>query len=113
MAHDEQLAERFRKALGKKAGVSEKKMMGGLCFLLNGNMVGGADRTKQGLGRFLFRLGKDNEAEALSRPGAYIMEQGGKRMGGFVFVNEDDCSDKDLRGWIDLTLGFVGKLPPK
>ena len=87
--------------------------MGGLCFMLNGYMIGGADRTKEGLGRFLFRLGKDNEAGAQARPGAYIMEQGGRRMGGFVFVNEDDCSNKQLHGWIDLTLSFVGTLPPK
>lgn len=113
MAYDEQLASRYRGVLGQTKGVSEKKMMGGLCFLLNGNMIGGADRTKQGLGRFMFRVGKDSEAEALSRTGAYIVEMGGRRMGGLVFVNEGDCDDPSLRGWIELALRFVANLPPK
>ena len=70
MAYDEQLATRFRKAINEPSNISEKRMMGGLCFLHNGNMIGGADRNKEGSGRFMFRVGKDNETEALSRPGA-------------------------------------------
>ena len=113
MVYDETLTKRFRKALGRTRGVTEKRMMGGICFMINGNMLGAADRTKQGLGRFMFRVGKDNEAEALSRPGSYIMEQGGRRMGGFIFVNEDDCDDQQLKGWIQLAKKFAKTLPPK
>lgn len=113
MAYDELLAARFRKALGERVGHSEKKMMGGVCFLLNGNMIGGADRTKAGQGRFLFRVGKEREEVARSRKGATIMEQGGRRMSGFIFVNEEDCTDQDLGGWVELALGFVETLPPK
>ena len=61
MAVDDRLNDRFRSALGRTEGISEKKMMGGMCFLLNGNMIGGADRTKDGTGRFMFRIGKDND----------------------------------------------------
>jgi len=88
-------------------------MMGGVCFLKNGNMIGGADRQKDGSGRFMFRVGKENEEQALARKGASVMEQGGRRMSGLIFVNEDDCNDKDLKEWVALALSFVSKLPPK
>lgn len=113
MAYDEDLAARFRTALDGMAGISEKRMMGGVCFLLDGNMIGGADRTKSGEGRFMFRVGKDNEAEALARPGATAMEQGGRRMTGLVFVAEEACDGKALTDWVSLALSFVSTLPPK
>ena len=113
MAHDPVLATRFRDALGPREGVGEKRMMGGVCFLLNGNMIGGADRTKTGQGRFLFRVGKENDEAALARPGATGMVQGGRRMRGFVFVAEDDCDDAMLRDWVAFALEFVATLPPK
>ncbi|MDH3704094.1 MAG: TfoX/Sxy family protein [Alphaproteobacteria bacterium] len=113
MAYDEILTRRFRDALDDTSAVTEKKMMGGVCFLLNGNMIGGADRTKSGDGRFMFRVGKDNEAEALSRKGATVMEQGGRRMGGLIFVDEKACDDEALKSWVELALSFVSTLPPK
>ncbi len=113
MAYDEELTSRFREALGGLPGVSEKKMMGGVCFLLDGNMVGGADRTKAGEGRFMFRVGKDNQEEALGREGAQAMEQGGRRMTGLVFVSEEACDDDALKDWVSLALSFVTTLPPK
>ncbi len=88
-------------------------MMGGVCFMINGNMLGGADRQKDGSGRFMFRVGKDNEAEALSRPGAIPLEMGGQKMGGMVFVGEDACGQKELKDWVTLALSFVNTLPPK
>jgi hypothetical protein len=54
-----------------------------------GNMLGGVDRTKAGTDRFMFRVGKDNEAEALRRPGAMIVDMGGRRLGGLVFVDAE------------------------
>lgn len=113
MAYDEMLAMRFRDCLGNLDGVSEKRMMGGVCFLLHGNMIGGADRQKDGLGRFMFRVGKDNEIEALTREGASAMIQGGRKMGGMIFVEEKYCEDKALKAWTDLSLSFVKTLPPK
>jgi len=88
--------------------------MGGICFMLNGNMLGGADRnkdTKQG--RFMLRVGKDNEQEALSRPGTSALEQGGRKMGGLIFVESDSLSNTDLKSLMKLALGFVENLPPK
>ena len=74
MAYDEKLADAWRGELATLDGVSEKKMMGGLCFLLNGNMLG---TTRDDY--FMFRVGKDNEAEVLKRKGASRMQMGDKK----------------------------------
>ena len=113
MAYDELLAERLRNAIGNQSRLSEKRMMGGVCFMIDGNMLGGADRQKDGSGRFMFRVGKDNEAEALSRPGAIPLEKSGRRMGGMVFVDENACGRKELKRWVALALSFVESLPRK
>jgi len=113
MAYDEDLTTRFRQTLNGLDDVEEKRMMGGVCFMVNGNMLGGADRQKDGSRRFMFRVGKENQAEALKRPGAKIMEMGGRRMGGFVFVDAEQCDDQALKSWVDLALIFVAALPAK
>ena len=113
MAYDEALASRVRDRLAGLAGLSEKRMMGGVCFLLDGNMIGAASRTKAGEGQFMFRVGKENEAEALTRPGATVVTMGGRRMGGFIFVDEAACDDDAIRDWISLSMSYVSNLPPK
>lgn len=114
MAYDEELAARFRAALEGLPAITEKKMMGGVFFMLDGNMIGGAHRDrKSGEGLFMFRVGKDNEAEAAARPEAIPMIHGGRRMGGFFHVAEDACSDAVMVEWVALALSFVGSLPPK
>ena len=114
MAYDEALAQRLRDDLRQVKGISEKRMMGGLCVLVNGNMLGGVDRTKDGRDRFMFRVGKENEADALRRPGASIVDMGGRRLGGLAFVEAGSCaSDDALNAWLTLALGFVGALPAK
>ncbi len=113
MAYDEELASRFRSALTDMDGVSEKRMMGGICFFHHGNMIGGADRAKSGERCFMFRVGKDSEVEALSRRGATPVEFGARRMGGMVFVDASECDEEAIKSWIALTLQFVSALPPK
>lgn len=113
MAFDDRLAERLRDAFIGLPDITEKKMMGGLFYLMSGNMIGGTFNSKTGLPQFLFRVGKQNEAEALSRPGASIMMNGKQRMGGFIVVEEELCDDEALTTWIGLSLSFVGSLPPK
>ena len=114
MAYDADLAARFQDALGGLQGISEKRMMGGACVLLDGNMVGGTHRDKNsGEGFYMFRVGKDNEAVAGARPEATPMIHGGRRMGGFFYVSEDACTDEILAEWIALAVGFAGALPPK
>ncbi len=113
MAYDEELAATFRDAVSGMVGISEKKMMGGICFMLNGHMIGGADRTKEGEGRFMFRVGKDKQAEAVDRLGGEVMEMGGRKMSGMFFVSEDDCDAKTLKDWLSLALSHAASLPPK
>ena len=113
MAYDAQLAERLRENLDGHGELTEKRMMGGACFMLNGNMVGGADRNKNGVGRFMFRVGKENEPAALKLPGAQSMEQGGRKMSGFFFVPEEICDETVLEAWVTLALSFAKSLPPK
>ena len=113
MAYDEDLARRFGDALEGMAGISEKRMMGGICFMLNGNMIGGADQAKDGTRRFMFRVGKGNHHAGLELPGAIAMEQGGRKMSGFFFVEEEGCSDSDLRAWLSLAISHAAELPAK
>jgi len=114
MAIDSELTKRFYKAIGIRKGVEEKRMMGGHCFMLRGHMLGGADRNaKTDYGRFMFRVGKENESIALLMAGVSVVEQGGRRMGGMVFVDADCCSESDLKVIAKLALDFVRELPPR
>ena len=82
MAYDEELAERIRTLLGDRAGLTEKKMFGGLGFMLNGNMLIGTT-AKGGL---LVRVDPERIDEILTKPGAYRMHMGPKVMTGFIAV---------------------------
>ncbi len=108
MPHDPHLADLMRTALTGMPGISEKKMFGGYCWLLNGNMIAGVE-----VGRYMFRPGRDREGEALARPGARPMDITGKPMAGFVWVDADAALDTGLRDWIDFCARFVGALPAK
>jgi hypothetical protein len=110
MAYNELLAMRFRDALGQRSGIVEKRMMGGLVFMLDGNMLGAVGQNA-GVDRFMLRVGPDQVTEALSR-GAVQMEMGGRVMKGFVFVREADTTDS-LEDWIAMARRFVESLPPK
>jgi len=108
MPHDPHLAELMRGALASRPGVTKKKMFGGYCWMLNGNMLCGVE-----VGRFMFRAGKDLESEALKRPGATPMDITGKPMRGIVWVDADEAIEAGLDSWIDFAAKFVGSLPPK
>lgn len=111
MAYDEVLALRVRDALGDLKGVTEKRMMGGVCFLLHGNMVCGVDRTKAGAGRFMFRIGKNNPATAKLK-GGDVVAMGNRKMPGFYFVDAE-CSAKDFKSWLFAATKYAATLPPK
>jgi TfoX N-terminal domain len=108
MTDDELQADRVRRALGELSGIAEKRMFGGICFLLNDHMLCGTG--KHG---FMFRVGREQEAEALARPGATAMQMNGRRFRGFVRVDRNKCTDRSLRGWVALAQGYVAALPPK
>ena len=117
MAHDEELAGNLRKALGEilggdASGVDEKRMMGGACFMLGGNMVCGADRTKEGQRRYMFRTGKGNEAVE-SLPGGEPMIQGGRIMSGLYFVDSATCDQGLMQRWLQVALDHARTLPAK
>lgn len=108
MPHDPHLADRMRQALESRGDIEEKKMFGGYCWMLRGNMLCGVE-----VGRFMFRVGKDREADALSRPGACPMDITGKPMAGFVWVDAGHAEGQALSDWIELAEAYVGGLPPK
>ena len=112
MAFDEALTQRMRTALGEGPGLSEKRMMGGVCFFLDGNMICGADRSKEGERRFMFRVGKENDV-AVALPQGTLMFLGDRPMPGFYFVDGDRCDDELLWRWLEVALSHARSLPPK
>lgn len=105
---NEALAGRMRRALAGRRNVVEKKMFGGVCFLLRGNMLCGMGEDK-----FMFRVGKDQDAAALKRPGARPMDITGRVMKGLVWVDPAKCDARALKRWIAMAEGYVGRLPAK
>lgn len=106
----EELADRIRAILPPAAIIREQKMFGGIAFMLNGNMLVAPLKD----GSMLVRVGKDGMTEALKRPGASIMEMGGRSMGGFLEVSGDALEDEDsLIDWVNRARDFVLTLPAK
>jgi hypothetical protein len=103
-----ELADAMRAAFKGRRVVTEKKMFGGYCWMLRGNMLCGVE-----VGRYMFRVGPDLEAEALSRPGATPMDITGKPMKGFVWVDGRAAKGAALTKWIALAESYVGKMPAK
>lgn len=102
--------ERLRGFLNDDPNISEKKMFGGVAFMLNGNMLCGYTSK----GQLMVRVGKELEAEARLLPGARDMDFAGRKMGGMLFVDNDALeSDAVLLQWIAIATRFVGSLPPK
>jgi TfoX/Sxy family transcriptional regulator of competence genes len=109
VAYDEALAGRIRAALEGNEGVTERKMFGGIAFMLDGNMCCGVVKDE-----LMVRLSAEASERALAEPGARPMDFTGRRMRGFLFVGPVAlASDDDLRGWVGRAVDFVGTLPPK
>jgi TfoX/Sxy family transcriptional regulator of competence genes len=109
VAYDEQLAQRIRAALKGRRGVSEKKMFGGLSFLLHGNMCCGIAK-----GELMVRVGPVAYEKALARKHARPMDFTGKPLKGYVYVAPQGIrSQRDLRGWVEQGLAFARGLPTR
>jgi len=109
MAYDEAVAERVRSALGKNPDIVEKKMFGGLAFMLHGNMCCGVIGD-----RLMLRVGPKGYETALSRPHARAMDFTGKPMKGLVYVEPAGfASVADLEVWIGRAMAFARSLPAK
>jgi hypothetical protein len=104
------LAERIRAALPMGLRTIEKRMFGGIAFMLDGNML--VCPLKDGA--LMVRVGKQGMAAALDRPGAGPMEMRGRPVSGFVLVSGDAIEgDEALAAWIATAHGFVKTLPAK
>lgn len=110
MAYDEDLAERVREALPPEVmpRVTERKMFGGLAFMLDGNMVVGIVGDE-----LMARLGPEAGDAALERPHVRVMDFAGRPMRGMVFVGPGALDGDRLTQWVADCLSFVGTLPPK
>jgi hypothetical protein len=107
MAYDNALASLLREDLRAQAGVTERRMFGGLCFLLNGNML---CTTREAGG--MYRVGEAQAAQALALPGVTPTIMRGRQMKGFVSVGRSGIADRGRREpLLHMALGFVGMLP--
>lgn len=109
MAFSEELALRVRQSLGEQTSVTERKMFGGLCFMVHGNMLGGVMGDE-----IIVRVGADRYEDALKQPHTREMDFTGRPMRGFVIVaSEGIASDERLDEWVRRGVQFATSLPPK
>ena len=109
MAYDEGLAERIRGVLDEQPGVSEKRMFGGVAFLVNGHMSVGIVQDK-----LMVRVGPESYDRVLRERHARRMDFTGRPMKGFVYVMPSGYeTDVALQRWVGLGVTYVASLPPK
>jgi TfoX/Sxy family transcriptional regulator of competence genes len=107
MAYNEATADRLRAALRDTHGLSERKMFGGLCLMVDGKMFAGIVGDD-----LMLRVGPERFADLLARPAARLMDFTGRPMTGFLYVApEGFAADADLHGWLGHALDFVASLP--
>ena len=109
MAYDLKLADRIRKTLGRRKGITEKNMFGGVSFLLNGKMCCGALKDV-----LVVRVNPDESESLLKKPYARPMDFTGRPMKGFLYVSSGGYkTDKQLGAWIERSIDFASSLPVK
>ena len=109
MAYDEKLADRIRTALARRRGVTEKKMFGGVTFLVRGNMACGVTQHDM-----MVRVGPDAYEEALAHPHAREMDFTGRALKGMVYVDAKGLrTARQLGSWVDRGVEFARALPTK
>ncbi len=110
MAYDEDLANRLRELLGGEPDVTEKKMFGGLAFLVGGNMAVAAS----GQGGVLVRVDPKQFDKFVATTNAAAMEMRGRAMRGWLRVDSDDVRTKrQLAKWVRIGTAYARSLPPK
>ena len=108
MVSNKQLASKIR-TLTKRRKLSEKKMFGGIAFMLNGNMCFGTIKDD-----LVVRVGHERYKEALILPHARPMDFTGRPIKGFVYVDQEGWSkDVTLKKWLDMGIGYASSLPKK
>ena len=110
MAYDEDLADRIRELVADERRVAEKKMFGGLAFLLDGHMAVAAS----GEGGIMVRVDPDESAALVADTNAYPMEMRGRPMKGWLRVDAADVATKpQLAKWVRRGVAYARTLPPK
>jgi TfoX/Sxy family transcriptional regulator of competence genes len=110
VAYDEDLAKRIRELLGAEEGVTEKRMFGGLAFLVNGNMSVSAS----GKGGLLLRVDPAETDELLGEPHVHPFEMRGRTMNGWLRVDADGVGTKrELEQWVARGTSYARSLPSK
>jgi TfoX/Sxy family transcriptional regulator of competence genes len=110
VAYDEELAGRIREHLGDDAGVAERKMFGGLAFLVGGNMAVAAS----GQGGLLVRVDPAESDQLVAETNARPMEMRGREMQGWLRVDSDDVRTAPaLARWVELGVAYARSLPAK
>ena len=110
MAYDEELAERIRELSADGPELTEKKMFGGLGFMLEGNMAVAASST----GGLMVRIDPDEAAGLTLVDGVELFEMKGRQMNGWVHVEGPELdADESLSKWLEIGLDFAAALPPK
>ena len=109
MAYDESLAGRIRSHIGDHPAVTEKKMFGGVAYMLQGNMAVGIHKDS-----LMVRVPSEDHDSILGEPGVSDFDLTGKKMRGWVLVGAEAIADEaSLEGWINRGMDFAGSLPPK
>lgn len=109
MAFDEALADRIRTTLGPRDGVAEKRMFGGIAFLLNGNMCCGVHGDE-----VILRLDPERTESALAKPHVRVFDLTGSPVKGWVLVGAPGvATDEALGSWVAESVAYAGSLPPK
>ncbi|MHB0956887.1 MAG: TfoX/Sxy family protein [Pirellulaceae bacterium] len=109
MAYSESLARRIRKAFAGNRAITEKKMFGGIGFMLYGNMCVGVWHTS-----LIARLGPEQAVAALKEPNVVEFDVTGRPTRGWVMVKAEGTeTDEQLSGWIERAIEFVETLPRK
>lgn len=109
MAYDDGVAQRLREALAERRDIVEKKMFGGMAFMLSGNMCCGVVNDT-----LMARVGPDQYAAALKVKHTHEMDFTGKPLKGFIYVAPEGFdADEDLQSWVDRCVAFTGSLPAK
>ena len=108
MAYDEELADRIRELVGGESGLTEKKMFGGLAFLIGGNMAVAAS----GQGGILVRVDPAQSDTLVAKTSARLMEMRGRSMQGWLRVGVEDLRTKrQLAKWVGLGTAYARSLP--
>jgi TfoX/Sxy family transcriptional regulator of competence genes len=107
--YDDEIAQRIRDLVAGEPGLTEKKMFGGLAFLVGGNMAVAAS----GGGGLLVRVDPEESASLVASSPAYPMEMRGRQMAGWLRVDTEHLAGDELTAWVERGVAYARSLPAK